>query len=187
MQVFKRAISTLTRAGGRLIAQRFPKVRLVTTDKPVSDQDLYGMSAGVPMLGVTTKKCKITREAPNVFRIILVQGLNRQIRRMCEHFGYNVTKLERVRIMHITLKGLPLGEWRELTTEEMDGIYRMTADSSSESGKNKTSTAGQNKKSQRDPKGNAPAASRRNPDNRNRSKSKHGGPKRSSGGPKKRR
>lgn len=175
-------VNKILRAGNR-----HEKEYVVTTDKPVSDQDLYGMSAGVPMLGVTTKKCKISREAPNVFRIILVQGLNRQIRRMCEHFGYNVTKLERVRIMHITLKGLPLGEWRELTTEEMDGIYRMTADSSSSSGKNKSSTAGRQKKHHRDTKGDAPATSRRNPDNRNRSRSKRGGPMRSSGGPKKRR
>ncbi|MFM2135885.1 MAG: hypothetical protein RL021_1285 [Bacteroidota bacterium] len=175
-------VNKILRAGNR-----HEKEYVVTTDKAVSDQDLYGMSAGVPMLGVTTKKCKISREAPNVFRIILVQGLNRQIRRMCEHFGYNVTKLERVRIMHITIKGLPLGEWRELTAEEMDGIYRMTADSSSESGKNKTVTDGRQKKNHRNTKVDAPAPSRRNPDNRNRSRSKHGGPKRSSGGPKKRR
>lgn len=67
------------------------------------------MANGVKMLGVTTKKCKIIQEGVNNFRIVLVQGLNRQIRRMCEHFGYEVTKLERVRIMNISLKGIPLG------------------------------------------------------------------------------
>jgi 23S rRNA pseudouridine2604 synthase len=84
------------------------------------------------MLGVTTKKCKIVQEGPQTFRIILVQGLNRQIRRMCEYFGYEVTKLERVRIMNISLKGLPVGDWRDLTSDEMAEIYALTADSSSE-------------------------------------------------------
>jgi 23S rRNA pseudouridine2604 synthase len=84
------------------------------------------------MLGITTKKCKIIQEGPKVFRITLIQGLNRQIRRMCEHYNYQVTKLERVRIMHITLKGIPVGEWRELTESEMKDIYRLTEDSTSE-------------------------------------------------------
>jgi 23S rRNA pseudouridine2604 synthase len=84
------------------------------------------------MLGVTTKKCKVVQEAPTVFRITLIQGLNRQIRRMCEHFGYEVTKLERVRIMHISLKGIPLGEWRDLTKSELDQIFALLKDSSSE-------------------------------------------------------
>lgn len=84
------------------------------------------------MLGVNTKKCKIVQEGTNVFRITLIQGLNRQIRRMCEHFGYEVQKLERVRIMNIGLKGLPLGEWRDLTDEEMDVIYGLLEGSSNE-------------------------------------------------------
>src|SRR5690606_16180087 len=66
-----------------------------------------------------------------IFRIILTQGLNRQIRRMCEYFGYEVTKLERVRIMNIDLKGLPTGDWRDLTKEEMDEIFEMIETSSS--------------------------------------------------------
>jgi len=78
-----------------------------------------------------TKKCKVTQESPFVFRITLIQGLNRQIRRMCEHFGFEVTKLERVRIMNISLKGLPVGEWRELTPEEETDIYNLVAKSSS--------------------------------------------------------
>ena len=83
------------------------------------------MSNGVPMLGVMTKKCKIEQIAANTFKIILVQGLNRQIRRMCEHFGYEVVKLERIRIMNLKLKGLPLGEWRDLTDQEIAELNKM--------------------------------------------------------------
>jgi 23S rRNA pseudouridine2604 synthase len=108
------------------------KEYVVTVNKPLTDAAIIGMATGVPMLGITTKKCKITQEGPKTFRIILVQGLNRQIRRMCEHYNYEVTKLERVRIMHISLKGIPVGEWRELTESEMKEIYRLTEDSSSE-------------------------------------------------------
>jgi 23S rRNA pseudouridine2604 synthase len=84
----------------------------------------------VPMLGVTTKKCVIKQEGATSFRIVLIQGLNRQIRRMCEHYGYTVTKLERVRIMHITLKGLAPGDWRDLTEEEIRILYKMVEKSS---------------------------------------------------------
>lgn len=108
------------------------KEYVVTVNKLLTDAAIQGMANGVPMLGITTKKCKIIQEGPKTFRIILVQGLNRQIRRMCEHYHYEVTKLERVRIMHISLKGIPVGEWRELTESEMKEIYRLTEDSSSE-------------------------------------------------------
>jgi 23S rRNA pseudouridine2604 synthase len=108
------------------------KEYVVTVNKPLTDTVIQGMANGVPMLGVTTKKCKIVQEGVNTFRIILVQGLNRQIRRMCEHFGYDVTKLERVRIMNISLKGLPVGDWRDLTSNEMEIIYSMIEDSSSD-------------------------------------------------------
>jgi 23S rRNA pseudouridine2604 synthase len=114
------------------------KEYVVTVNKPLTDEVIQGMASGVPMLGVTTKKCKVVQEAANVFRIILIQGLNRQIRRVCEHFGYEVTKLERVRIMNIGLKGLPLGDWRDLTEDEMKIIYRMIEDSSSEGVKKST-------------------------------------------------
>ncbi len=79
-----------------------------------------------------TKKCKVKKEAPFVFRITLVQGLNRQIRRMCEHFGFEVTKLERIRIMNVSLKGLPVGEWRDLTDDELIDLFKLIEDSSSE-------------------------------------------------------
>ncbi|MEI2267589.1 23S rRNA pseudouridine(2604) synthase RluF [Erwinia sp. CGal63] len=108
------------------------KEYVVTVNKPVTDEFIEGMSAGVPMLGTVTLKCKVQREAPFVFRITLVQGLNRQIRRMCKHFGYEVTKLERTRIMNVSLKGLPLGEWRDLTDDELTELFRLIEDSSSE-------------------------------------------------------
>ncbi len=101
------------------------KEYIVTVNKPITTAFLEKMSKGVPILGVMTKKCKISQESTFVFKITLVQGLNRQIRRMCEHLGYEVTKLERTRIMNISLKGIPVGEWRELTPEEQNEIYKM--------------------------------------------------------------
>ncbi|WP_312582275.1 23S rRNA pseudouridine(2604) synthase RluF [Atlantibacter hermannii] len=108
------------------------KEYLVTVNKPVTDEFIRGMGAGVPMLGTVTKKCKVKREAPFVFRITLIQGLNRQIRRMCEHFGYEVTKLERVRIMNVSLKGLPPGEWRNLTDDELIELFKLIENSTSD-------------------------------------------------------
>lgn len=85
------------------------------------------------------------KEAPFVFRITLIQGLNRQIRRMCEHFGYEVVKLERTRIMNVGLSGLPLGEWRDLTDDELITLFKLIENSSSEAkpkAKAKPKTAG---------------------------------------------
>ena len=96
------------------------KEYIVTVNRPVTDDFIEKMSAGIPILGRMTKKCKVEKISEFVFSIILVQGLNRQIRRMCEYLNYSVTKLERVRIMNITLKGLSLGDWRYLTPNEMD-------------------------------------------------------------------
>ncbi|HMT27734.1 MAG TPA: 23S rRNA pseudouridine(2604) synthase RluF [Bacteroidia bacterium] len=123
------------------------KEYLVTVHKPITEQFIASMAGGVPILGVMTRKCKIQQESPFVFRITLIQGLNRQIRRMCEHFGYEVTKLERIRIMNVGLKGLPLGEWRDLTPEELTGIFKMITTSASDASvknpasKNTTTTA----------------------------------------------
>ncbi|SOD20364.1 23S rRNA pseudouridine(2604) synthase RluF [Pedobacter xixiisoli] len=108
------------------------KEYVVTVNKPINETFVENMGKGVPVLGVMTKKCKVKQEGPNTFRITLIQGLNRQIRRMCEHFGFEVTKLERVRIMNITLKGLPVGDWRELDENEQAEIFKMVAKSSSE-------------------------------------------------------
>jgi 23S rRNA pseudouridine2604 synthase len=107
------------------------KEYLVTVNKPLTPAFLEGMSKGVPIMGVMTKKCKISKESTFVFKITLIQGLNRQIRRMCEHFGFEVTKLERTRIMNVTVKGIPVGEWRELTPEEQETIFKMVEKSSS--------------------------------------------------------
>ena len=123
------------------------KEYLVTVDKPITNEFIEGMAKGVPMLGVMTKKCIVIKESPFIFRIVLVQGLNRQIRRMCEYFGYEVVKLERVRIMNISLKGLPLGEWRELTQEEIEGINKLT-ETSSKTADASPSTKGAKKRSQ---------------------------------------
>ena len=108
------------------------KEYLVTVDKPITDEFIRGMGAGVPILGTVTKKCKVKKEAPFVFRITLVQGLNRQIRRMCEYLGYRVVRLKRVRIMNVSLSGIPLGEWRDLTDDELIDLFKLIENSSSE-------------------------------------------------------
>lgn len=108
------------------------KEYLVTVDKPITDDFLAGMSGGVRILGQTTKPCRVVKESRFVFNITLVQGLNRQIRRMCEVFGYEVVKLERIRIMNVTLKGLALGDWRDLTEQEVATILAQTEGSSSQ-------------------------------------------------------
>jgi 23S rRNA pseudouridine2604 synthase len=105
---------------------------VVTVNKPITDSFIEGLAGGVPILGRMTKKCPVTKVSPNVFNITLVQGLNRQIRRMCEHFGYEVVKLERTRIMNVSLKGLPVGDWRDLTPKEMAVLLKSIEDSSSE-------------------------------------------------------
>ncbi|MBB3182729.1 23S rRNA pseudouridine2604 synthase [Halomonas fontilapidosi] len=104
----------------------------VTVNKPITEEFIAGMGAGVPILGEVTRKCRVVRESRFVFNITLVQGLNRQIRRMCEVFDYEVVKLERIRIMNVTLKGLAPGEWRDLTPQEVATILAMTEHSSSE-------------------------------------------------------
>ncbi|WP_299312264.1 23S rRNA pseudouridine(2604) synthase RluF [uncultured Halomonas sp.] len=106
----------------------------VTVNKPITDDFIQGMGGGVPILGEVTKKCPVVKESRFVFNITLVQGLNRQIRRMCEVFGYEVVKLERLRIMNVTLKGLAEGDWRDLTPAEVSTILAMTEGSSSEAG-----------------------------------------------------
>lgn len=105
------------------------KEYIVTVNKPINDRFLQRMSNGIPILGTVTKKCKVAQINTNTFKIILVQGLNRQIRRMCEFLGYEVTKLQRTRIMNVTLGNLKPGDWRELTSHEMDEINRLVASS----------------------------------------------------------
>ncbi len=106
------------------------KEYIVTVNKPITDEFVKGMSNGVPILGTVTKKCLVKKESKNSFRIILTQGLNRQIRRMCEYFGYEVKKLERIRIMNVSLGNLKMGSWRYLTKKELAEINRLTENSS---------------------------------------------------------
>lgn len=108
------------------------KEYIVSVDKPITDEFITGMASGVPILGEITKKCKVEKISANTFRIILVQGLNRQIRRMAEYFGYTVETLQRIRIMHITLKGLPEGDFRALDESELKELFKLIKDSSSE-------------------------------------------------------
>lgn len=111
---------------------RHEKEYLVTVNKPVSDPFLRGMAGGVPLveLGVTTRKCRVEKISSRQFRIILTQGYNRQIRRMCEYFGYRVEKLKRVRIMNIELGDLPVGKYRSVTPEEYRVLSKLLQGSS---------------------------------------------------------
>ena len=98
------------------------KEYVVAVDRPLTPAFLAGMAAGVPILDTVTNPCRVTQVGRNTFRIVLTQGLNRQIRRMCEHFDYTVRGLQRVRIMHVRLGDLPVGKWRDLTAEELRGL-----------------------------------------------------------------
>ncbi|HAH36939.1 MAG TPA: 23S rRNA pseudouridine(2604) synthase RluF [Algoriphagus sp.] len=102
---------------------------VVTVDKPIDKRFIQRMSDGIPILGTVTKKCKVEQISRFKFRIVLTQGLNRQIRRMCEYLGYQVKQLIRVRIMNVHLD-LPTGKWRDLTEKEMKELNRLIADSS---------------------------------------------------------
>lgn len=133
-------VNKILRAGNK-----HEKEYLVTVDKPVTDEFIQKMGAGVPILGEMTKKCKVVKESVFSFRIVLIQGLNRQIRRMCEYFEYDVVKLERIRIMNISLKGIPPGEWRQLEPTEMEQIMAAIATSSSEVSTKQQSASQKNK------------------------------------------
>jgi len=103
------------------------KEYIVSIDKSISKSFIEKMSNGIPILGTVTAKCKVEQLKTNVFRIILTQGLNRQIRRMCEYLGYNVLTLKRVRIMNIKLGKLQVGEWRDLTERELSELRKELA------------------------------------------------------------
>jgi len=99
------------------------KEYIVVVNRPITNKFIKDMSKGVPILGTITKKCQIEQLSKNTFRITLIQGLNRQIRRMCEHFGYKVTSLKRIRIMNIELD-LETGYWRDLTKKELKDLRK---------------------------------------------------------------
>lgn len=105
------------------------KEYLVTVDKPLTAEFLLKMRNGVPILDTITRKCQVEEIGKYQFRIVLTQGLNRQIRRMCEYLGYTVKKLKRIRIMNVTLD-IPVGKWRDLTQEELAEIHRLVSSSS---------------------------------------------------------
>ncbi|WP_326513542.1 pseudouridine synthase [Clostridium intestinale] len=100
------------------------KEYIVTLDKSFDDSFIEGMSGGVEILNIKTKPCKVTRVSDDTFRIILTQGLNRQIRRMSKAFGYNVEILERVRIMNLKIDGIEMGKWRHLTKIEENELKK---------------------------------------------------------------
>ena len=102
------------------------KEYVVMVDRPFDDDFLAKLSSGVRLSDATTKPCRVTRVGAKVFRIVLTQGLNRQIRRMCEAFGYTVEALQRVRIMHLKLGELPLGRWRNLSEQEVAPLLPRT-------------------------------------------------------------
>jgi 23S rRNA pseudouridine2604 synthase len=106
------------------------KEYIVQVDKPIDADFIQKMSNGVPILNTITRKCKVISIDKYHFKIILTQGLNRQIRRMCEYLGYKVLRLRRIRIMNIKLD-VPVGKWRYLTTEELSEIRRLTSKSTS--------------------------------------------------------
>lgn len=100
------------------------KEYFVKVDHKVEESFIQGMKKGVPILDTVTKPCKVWKESETSFHIILTQGLNRQIRRMCEYFGYRVVYLRRDRVMNITLEGLKKGRYRELTAQEIKELKR---------------------------------------------------------------
>lgn len=104
------------------------KEYLVTVDRPITEQFLDRMRNGVPILDTITRKCKVEKIGKYQFKIVLTQGLNRQIRRMCEYLGYDVKKLKRIRIMNVNLD-LPVGKWRDLTSDELKEINRLVSSS----------------------------------------------------------
>jgi 23S rRNA pseudouridine2604 synthase len=105
------------------------KEYIVKVDRHVTDEFLKRMGSGIPILDTVTKRCKVERISRFEFRIFLVQGLNRQIRRMCEYLGYEVVALQRIRIMNLVLGNLPVGQWRDLTATELKTLKEAVKDS----------------------------------------------------------
>jgi len=117
-------VNKILRAGNQHEKEYFVKV-----DRRITDSFIKRMQSGVPILDTVTKKCKVEKIGRFVFKITLIQGLNRQIRRMCEHLGYEVETLKRERIMNIELGKLPVGKWRYLTEKELKDLKQSLGDS----------------------------------------------------------
>jgi 23S rRNA pseudouridine2604 synthase len=147
----------------------------VSVDKPVTADFIQKMANGVPIMGTMTRKCKVEQTSPYSFRIVLTQGLNRQIRRMCEHFGYEVQKLKRTRIMNIKLD-VPPGQFRDFTAEELSELRALLTESSKTQ---KSSSKGSSAKPKPTSKPNPsrpkqPSNQKAKPRSSNRSKTKSG-------------
>ncbi len=123
-------VNKILRAGNK-----HEKEYIVTTDRPITDDFIRRMSSGIPIaeLETTTKNCRVERLSRFAFKIILIQGLNRQIRRMCEYLEYEVLTLKRTRIMNINLGNLELGTWRNLTPQEVKELQEAVSDSNNNS------------------------------------------------------
>lgn len=117
-------VNKILRAGNNHEKEYFVRV-----NKKITEDFILRMSNGIPMLGTVTKKCKVRRVDDYTFNITLIQGLNRQIRRMCEYLNYEVTALKRDRIMNIKLGNLPIGKWRFLTDKEINDVQKMISNS----------------------------------------------------------
>lgn len=124
-------------------ANRHEKEYKVTVDHEITEEFLEKMSSGVPILDTVTRPCQVKKIGKYTFSIILTQGLNRQIRRMCSALGYEVKDLLRVRVMNIRLDGLKDGQYRKLTDEELDGLYELIKDSPGTPGAARMAAAGQ--------------------------------------------
>lgn len=118
-------VNKILRAGNNHEKEYF-----VTVNKSITEDFIEKMSNGIPILGTVTQKCLVEKVSDKIFKIILTQGLNRQIRRMCEYLDYEVIKLKRTRIMNVELGYLQTGDWRELTLEEINEINSMISSSS---------------------------------------------------------
>ncbi|OKL40358.1 23S rRNA pseudouridine(2604) synthase RluF [Pontibacter flavimaris] len=139
------------------------KEYIVTVDRPINPDFVERMSNGVSILGVNTRKCFVEQLGPNKFRIILTQGMNRQIRRMCEALGYEVQTLQRTRIMHLSLARIPLGQWRNMTDAEVAEMMRLVersakTEEASASRKHATEPASPAKSNKPKPRGGSPTA-----------------------------
>ena len=117
-------VNKILRAGNQ-----HEKEYIVEVNRQITNSFIDKMAAGVPILDTVTKKCVVEKIDPKTFKIILVQGLNRQIRRMCDHLGYKVKNLQRTRIMNVSLGSIKIGKWRHLNKSEMMQINKMVENS----------------------------------------------------------
>lgn len=134
-------VNKILRAGNK-----HEKEYIVTVDRPVTNDFIKRMGNGIPILDTVTKKCEVEKISRFVFRIVLIQGLNRQIRRMCELLGYDVTALKRIRIMNIELGDLPTGQWRDLTNKELKELKDSVEESKNVPQANRQRTSGKRRK-----------------------------------------